>query len=335
MDGLGSAAGEGPILTQEAIGRQQPEIGVPRELFVLVHKVQLVVRVGQLVALAVALGRGHGRRRRRRRTREEREAEERAGAGWPTRLGRRREGGGGGRGRAPGFYTPHPPTTGGGGRGKKKTGRSPFPRRPRRRRHARDRSSAPVAKRRSGEEPRGEKKEAGRRPLRLECQRSVRSEGKPRRKKAEDKAAAPLRSKMSRLRRSKDDRLERTIWRPNREPRLAPKNASCLGAALPPRGNLRGLAPSPDAGDSKKRQSSPPAAAEKARREERVARQRVAPENVLYSGPPARKTKEGRRSDSGPVRQAATVALGLGRFPPPPPPFEGDVRRGNAIRSLI
>ena len=84
--------GRGPILTQEAIGRQQPEIGVPRELFVLVHKVQLLVRVGQLVALAVALGRGHGRRRRGR-TREEREAEGRAGAGWPTRLGRRREGG--------------------------------------------------------------------------------------------------------------------------------------------------------------------------------------------------------------------------------------------------
>ena len=193
--------GRGPILTQEAIGRQQPEIGVPRELFVLVHKVQLLVRVGQLVALAVALGRGHGRRRRGR-TREEREAEGRAGAGWPTRVGRRREGRGGGGGRAPGFYTPHPPTTGGGGRGKKKTGRFPFPRRPRRRRHARDRSSAPVARRRSAEEPRGEREEAGRRPLRLEWQRSVRSEGKRRRrKKAEDKAAAPplpLRSKMSR-----------------------------------------------------------------------------------------------------------------------------------------
>ena len=111
--------GRGPILTQEAIGRQQPEIGVPRELFVLVHKVQLLVRVGQLVALAVALGRGHGRRRRGR-TREEREAEGRAGAGWPTRVGRRREGRGGGGGRAPGFYTPHPPTTGGGGRAKRR-----------------------------------------------------------------------------------------------------------------------------------------------------------------------------------------------------------------------
>ena len=47
----------------------------------------------------------------------------------------------------------------------------------------------------------GEREEAGRRPLRLEWQRSVRSEGKRRRKKAEDKAAAPplpLRSKMSR-----------------------------------------------------------------------------------------------------------------------------------------
>ena len=85
MDGLGSAAGEGPILTQEAIGRQQPEIGVPRELFVLVHKVQLVVRVGQLVALAVALGRGHGRRREGiggEGGREERRASAPALAGW-------------------------------------------------------------------------------------------------------------------------------------------------------------------------------------------------------------------------------------------------------------
>ena len=92
--GLGSARpGKRPpsILTQEAIGRQQPEIGVPRELFVLVHKVQLVVRVGQLVALAVALGRGHGRRREGAGGEGgRREAGERAGAGWPRR---RREGG--------------------------------------------------------------------------------------------------------------------------------------------------------------------------------------------------------------------------------------------------
>ena len=183
MDGLGSAAGEGPILTQEAIGRQQPEIGVPRELFVLVHKVQLVVRVGQLVALAVALGRGHGRRREGiggEGGREERRASAPALAGWGDggREGWPR------RARARLIYAASAdgrrrPT------GQKEDGSvscpAPAKAPPTRARpffRARDKAAIRRGRRR-------------RRPLRLACQRSVRSEGKRRRgKKAEDKAAA-------------------------------------------------------------------------------------------------------------------------------------------------
>ena len=174
--------GRGPILTQEAIGRQQPEIGVPRELFVLVHKVQLLVRVGQLVALAVALGRGHGRRREGAGGEGgRREAGERAGAGWPGGRGWPR------RARARLLYVSSADDRRRRTRQKEDGSVScPAPAKApptRARRFFRARDKAAIR--------RGEK-EAGRRPLRLACQRSVRSEGKRRRgmKKAEDKAAA-------------------------------------------------------------------------------------------------------------------------------------------------